>query len=124
MPELVNTAGLPGTKVIPAASYFLSFLALKLIGTKRYAHMGDHAFDPALGLFAGLNVLPKCTAMSTYSYSLDEVHLLRLQKDFVKKAARLGLYDGSIINLDFHTIPITGMNRSSKNIGPAPGEGG
>ena len=25
----------------------------------------DHAFDPGLGLFTGLNVLPKCTAMST-----------------------------------------------------------
>ncbi len=104
-PELVHSAGLPGTKVIPAVSYFLSFLALKLIGTERYAHMGDHAFEPGLGLFAGLNVLPKCTAMSVYSYSLDEVHILKLQQAFVKKAAHLGLYDGSIINLDFHTIP-------------------
>ena len=97
--ELIRSAGLPGTKVIPAISYFLSFLALKLIGTERYAHRGDHAFDPGLGLFAGLNVLPKCTAMSTYSYSLDEVHILKLQQTFVKKAVRLGLYDGSIINL-------------------------
>lgn len=105
VPELVRSAGLPGSKVIPAVSYFLSFLALKLIGTERYAHMGDHAFDPGLGLFAGLNVLPKCTAMSTYSYALDEVHILKLQEAFVKKAARLGLYDGSVINLDFHTIP-------------------
>lgn len=103
--ELVRSAGLPGTKAIPAVSYFLSFLALKLIGTERYGHMGDHAFDPGLGLFAGLNVLPKCTAMSTYSYSLDEVHILKLQQAFVKRALKLGLYDGSIINLDFHTIP-------------------
>lgn len=105
VPELVRSAGLPGSRIIPAVGYFLSFLALKLIGTERYAHMGDHAFDPGLGLFAGLNVLPKCTAMSTYSYSIDEVHLLKLQEAFVKKAVRLGLYEGSIINLDFHTIP-------------------
>jgi transposase len=103
--ELVHSASLSGTKIIPAVSYFLSFLALKLIGTERYGHMGDHAFDPGLGLFAGLNVLPKCTAMSTYSYSLDEVHILKLQQAFVKRALKLGLYDGSIINLDFHTIP-------------------
>jgi transposase len=103
--EMIRSIGLPGTKVIPAVSYFLSFLALKLIGTERYGHMGDHAFDPGLGLFAGLNVLPKCTAMTTYSYSLDEVHILQLQQAFVKKAVRLGLYDGSVINLDFHTIP-------------------
>jgi hypothetical protein len=103
--ELVRAAGLPGTQIIPAVSYLLSFLALKLIGTERYAHMGDHAFDPGLGLFAGLNVLPKCTAMSTYSYSLDEVHILKLQRAFVRRGVQLGLYDGNIINLDFHTIP-------------------
>jgi transposase len=103
--DLIVQAGLPGSQMIPAVSYLLSFLALKLLGTERYAHVGDHAFDPGLGLFAGLNVLPKCTALSTYSYSLDEVHLLRLQKAFIKKANTLGLYDGRIINLDFHTIP-------------------
>jgi hypothetical protein len=91
--------------MIPAISYFLSFLALKLIGTERYAHMCDHGFDMGLGLFAGLNVLPKCTAMSTYSYGLDSMHLLKLQKAFVKQAHKLRLYDSSIINLDFHTIP-------------------
>lgn len=103
--DLIVQAGLPGSQMIPAVSYLLSFLALKLLGTERYAHVGDHAFDPGLGLFAGLNVLPKCTALSTYSYSLDEVHLLRLQKALIKKAYALGLYDGRIINLDFHTIP-------------------
>jgi len=103
--EIVQAAGLPGTKAIPSWSYFLSFLALKLLGTERYAHVGDYAFDPALGLFAGLNVLPKCTAMSTYSYSLDDVHILRLQTAFVGNASRIGLYDGKYVNLDFHTIP-------------------
>lgn len=103
--DVVSSAGLPGTKTIPAMSYFLSFLALKLLGTERYAHAGDHGFDPGLGLFAGLNVLPKCTAMSTYSYSLNEVHIRRLQQEFVKKAMKLGLYDGKLVNLDFHTVP-------------------
>jgi hypothetical protein len=103
--KAVREAALPGTKAIPAMSYFLSFLALKLLGTERYAHISEHAFDPGLGLFAGLNVLPKCTAMSTYSYSLDAMHLLRLQQRFAKQAAKLRLYDTSIVNLDFHTIP-------------------
>ncbi len=103
--NIVKKAGLPGTKMIPATSYLLSFLALKLIGTERYAHMGGHGFDAGLGLFAGLNVLPKCTAMSTYSYGLDSVHLLRLQKAFVKQANKLQLYDSSIVNMDFHTVP-------------------
>jgi transposase len=102
---IANSAGLPGSKIIPAVNYLLSFIALKLIGTERYAHVGDHAFDPALGLFAGLNVLPKCTAMSTYSYSLDETHIQRLQKAFIKNASGIGLYDGKFVNLDFHTVP-------------------
>lgn len=103
--DIVRAARLPGTKAIPATSYLLSFLVLKLLGTERYAHVGDHGFDPGLGLLAGLNVLPKCTAMSTYSYSLDSDHILRLQRAFIKKACKLGLYDGRVINLDFHTVP-------------------
>jgi transposase len=105
LPKVVEDAGLPGSKTIPALQYFLSFLSLKLIGTERFAHIGDHSFDAGLGIFAGLNVLPKCTAMSTYSYSLDAIHLQRLQQSFVKQANRIGLYDKSIVNLDFHTIP-------------------
>ncbi len=102
---IVREAGLPGSKAIPAVSYLLSFLALKLLGDERYAHVGDHGFDPGLGVFAGLNVLPKCTAMSTYSFSLDEVHIQRLQTAFVKRATKLALYDGRLVNLDFHTVP-------------------
>ena len=103
--DIVHAARLPGTRVIPALSYVLSFVALKLLGTERYAHVGEHAFDPALGVFAGLNVLPKCTSLSTYSYSLDEVHLLRLQQAFVRHAHKLRLYDGAVVNLDFHSVP-------------------
>lgn len=103
--KIVASAQLPGSKIVPACNYLLSFLALKLLGTERFAHVGDHSFDAGLGLFAGLNVLPKCTALSTYSYSLDEVHLLRLQSAFVKQGRKLGLYDGKIVNLDFHTVP-------------------
>jgi transposase len=103
--DVVREAALPGTKAIPALSYLLSFLALKLLGNERYAHVGDHSFDPGLGLFAGLNNLPKCTALSTYSYSLDARHIDRLQAAFAKRAAKLGLYEGAMVNLDFHTVP-------------------
>ncbi len=103
--DVVREAGLPGTAAIPALNYLLSFLALKLLGNERYAHVGDHAFDPGSGLFAGLNSLPKCTMMSTYSYSLDEVHIERLQTAFVKRVEKLGLYGSKpVVNLDFHTL--------------------
>ena len=103
--DVVREARLPGTKALPALSYLLSFLALKLLGTERYAHVGEHAFDRGLGLFAGLNVLPKCTAMSTYSFGLDEVHIHRLQSAFVQRAIKLGLYNGKVVNLDFPLDP-------------------
>ena len=104
--EILKKAGLPENKYISAQSYFLSFLALKLLGTERFAHVPDeHSFDFGLGLFAGLNVLPKCTALSTYSYSLDQAHINRLQEAFVNCASRLGIYGGDIVNLDFHTVP-------------------
>jgi len=103
--RVIAKAGIPGNKVISAKNYLHSFLALKLVGTERYGHVGKHAFDPVMGLFAGLNVLPKVTAMSTYSHSLDEVHILRLQQTFIEQGKRLGLYDGKFVNLDFHTIP-------------------
>lgn len=103
--DIIADAGLPGSATIPAASYVLSFLALKLLGTERYAHAGDHAFDAGLGLMCGLTALPKTTALSTYSYSLDEVHLLRLQKAFLKEAMKAGLYRNHVVNLDFHTVP-------------------
>ena len=64
--------------------------------------------DSISGLAAGLNVLPKCTACSTYSYSVDAIHIQRLQAAFVKRAAKLGLYEGRVINLDFHTVPHDG----------------
>jgi hypothetical protein len=118
--DVVKRAGLLGTKAIPAHSYLLSFLALKLLGTERYAHVGDHAFDLGLGLFAGLNVLPKSTAMSTYSYFLDEVHILRLQQVFVRHAAKLGLYGAKVVNLDFHTAPHFGDMPCSKSTGREP----
>lgn len=103
--KIIQSAGLPGSKSIPAMNYFLSFLALKLLGNERYAHVGDRAFDPGLGLFAGLNSIPKCTALSTYAYSLDEIHLTKLQTAFVKQSKKLGLFKGDAVNLDFHTIP-------------------
>jgi len=103
--SVIKKAKLPGNRTLSAMNYILSVLALKLLGTERYSHVGDHSFDPGLGLFAGLNVLPKCTALSTYSYSLDQEHINRLQEAFVGNAHRLGIYDKRVINLDFHTVP-------------------
>ncbi len=48
--------------VVPATSYLLSLLALKLTTTRRVSHADDLATDPGAALFAGLATLPKATA--------------------------------------------------------------
>ncbi len=105
LPQVVEKALLPGSKQIPSLQYFLSFLALKLIGKERLSLINDLNFDEGMGLFAGLNVLPKCTAASDYSYRLDVNSLDRLLQGFVRLMNRQHVYRSKTINLDFHSIP-------------------
>jgi transposase len=105
LPDVVTKASLPGSKQIPSLQFFLSFLAMKLIGKERLSQVNDLNFDQGMGLFAGLNVLPKCTAMSDYSYRLDSSDLDRLLYGFVSQMNRKHAYRSDTINLDFHSIP-------------------
>jgi hypothetical protein len=52
--DMVAAAGYPSTPKIPALSYVLSLLALKLTSTRRISHVYDIAADPGAALFAGL----------------------------------------------------------------------
>jgi hypothetical protein len=67
VPDMVAAAGYPSSPRIPALSYVLSLLALKLTGTRRVSHVYDIAADPGAALLAGLTALPKATALTTYS---------------------------------------------------------
>src|SRR5712692_7281682 len=56
LPALVAAAGYPGTRVIPAISWMLSLLALKLTATRRVSRAGDLLIaDPAAALLAALD---------------------------------------------------------------------
>src|SRR6266540_2521413 len=61
---LVGTAGDPATRVIPATSWLLGLLALKLTRTRRVSHVDALLADPTAGLLAGLAVLPKKSALT------------------------------------------------------------
>ena len=74
LPALARAAGYPGTSVIPAVSWLLSLLALKLTGTRRVSHVDDLLSDPASALFAGLAALPKKSALTSYSWRLAHDH--------------------------------------------------
>src|SRR5258708_8302731 len=79
LPALAATAGYPGTRVIPAVSWLLSLLALKLTRTRRVSHVDDLLADPAAALLAGMAVLPKKSALTGYSYRRLEEHTSELQ---------------------------------------------
>jgi hypothetical protein len=106
LPALARTAGYPGTKVIPAVSWLLSLLALKLTATRRVSHVDDLLDDPASALFAGLAILPKKTALTDYSYRLSHDHqrtfLAALDKQLIGKG--LATAEEAVFDLDFHAV--------------------
>jgi DNA-directed RNA polymerase specialized sigma24 family protein len=105
IPRLVQHAGFPGTKAIPAVQSVLSIVALKLLGRERYSHVMDCCHDLGLGLFAGLNAIPKTTALTTYSYRLSHRKTATFLRSLVTRALKLEAVAGESINLDFHAIP-------------------
>jgi Transposase DDE domain len=104
LPQAIEKAGLPRSSQISALNYVFSMLALKLIGKERLSQINDFNFDNGFGLFAELNVLPKSTAISTYSYRLSQRSVHQFMKEFVVKQNKFKTYGSDTINLDFHTI--------------------
>jgi transposase-like protein len=106
LPALIRAAGYPGTSVIPAVSWLLSLLALKLTGTRRVSHVDDLITDPASALFAGLAVLPKKSALTDYSYRLSHDHQQKFLAALDAKmiASGLATSDEAIFDLDFHAV--------------------
>ena len=90
LPALIRAAGYPGTSVIPAVSWLLSLLALKLTGTRRVSHVDDLLTDPASALFAGLAVLPKKSALTSYSWRLSHDNQQKLLAALDKKMISAG----------------------------------
>ena len=106
LPDLVSAAGYPGTRVIPAVSWLLSLLALKLTRTRRVSHVDDLLADPAAAMLAGLAVLPKKTALTGYSYRLSHAHQQRFLSalDAAMISGGLASSDEAVFDLDFHAI--------------------
>jgi len=108
--QIISGAGFPGTKMIPAEHAVRSILALKLFGNARHTHVMSDVFDEGLGLFAGLNIIPKTSFLSQYSCRVEpQTHplLLRSWFDAIKE---LGYEHGTSFDLDFHTIPSHGAD--------------
>jgi hypothetical protein len=106
--HLVGGAGYPGSRLVPAPSALLSLLALKLLDKERRSHIDDFNFDAALGLFAGLNVLPKKSYATAYSYRTGRDNQRALLAGWVRALSGLLFPAARAFALDFHAIPYRG----------------
>jgi transposase len=105
--DLIESSLYPQTKDMNKLSSILSFVALKLSNARRYTNDDAWCMDRGLGLFAGLNVLPKATWFSSYSHRITR----KMNLDFLKKLHQVWLERGLLsdtANLDFTTIPYWG----------------
>ena len=116
--DIVQKCNLPESGDIGSVQAGLSMLLLKLIGNERLSHMDSYDQEPGFGIFAGLNVLPKSTYMSTYSCSTSEEMLLHFQEELIKQFHHVypNFYQGGFINLDFHSTPNYGDKSEMEKI--------
>ena len=108
--DIVNGAGLPGSKMIPAAHAVRALLALKLFGAARKSHVMSSVFDEGLALFAGLNVVPKRSFLTEYSCRIKPDSYPKLMTAWFDAMSGLELGRGASFDLDFHTIPFHGQD--------------
>ena len=118
LPDLVNfhperlaqSAGLPGSKMIPAAHALRACLALKLWSLERKSHVMAMVADQGFALFSGLNVTPKKSYLSEYSCRITPRQTERLLAAWHDELTGTHLLDGSSFNLDFHSVPYYGAD--------------
>jgi hypothetical protein len=99
----IESSNFPSTSQLNSTQMVLSFLALKLMGNARWSHDSMWSMDRALGLFAGLNVLPKATTLSSYSYRVQRSSNVTFLENLINcfKTEQ----EEAEFNLDFKAIP-------------------
>jgi len=109
--KVIENSEYPFTKSINRLSSILCFLALKTSNVRRYSADDVWCMDRGLGLFAGLNVLPKAAWYSSYSDRVTpDMNLSFLRS--LHKIWKDNNFLSDTINLDFTTIPYWGDDDS------------
>ena len=108
--SLAGSAALPGSEMIPAGHALRAALALKLWSIERKSHVMALVADQGLGLFCGLNVIPKKSYLSEYSSRIDHAKTTRLLAAWHRQVAEESLFGGDSFNLDFHSVPYYGAD--------------
>jgi hypothetical protein len=112
--EAIAASSYPGTKDIDKLSSILSFIALKLSDIRRYSDDDLWCMDRGMGLFAGLNVLPKSSWLSSYSSRVTKEMNLAFLRSLHQIWSSHGLLSDTC-NLDFTTIPYWGDDSHLEN---------
>jgi hypothetical protein len=102
--RLIVETGFPQTRVLSNINSIFSILTLKLMDKERLSHSHGLSFDAGLGLFAGLNALPKDGCMSSYSFNVTREMNIKFLKLLALKVNNIIGLSGEI-NLDFTAIP-------------------
>jgi hypothetical protein len=106
--QLVAAAAYPGSEMVPPPAAILALLVLKLLDKERRSHIDDFDLDEALGLFAGLNILPKKSFVTDYSYRTTRENQLGLLRGRVPAPGAALFPAADTFSLDFHPIPYRG----------------
>lgn len=112
--KLIRRSDYPGTKTIPVLNSILSFLALKMTNVRRYSADDVWCVDRCLGLFAGLNVLPKAAWFSSYSHRVTREMNLTFLRGLHEVWYKNNLLSDTA-NLDFVSIPYWGDDSHLEN---------
>ena len=112
--QIIKSSGYPETKEIDVLSSILSFIALKLSNVRRYSADDVWCMDRGLGLFAGLNVLPKAAWFTSYSHRITRTTNLSFLRKLNHIWKKTGLLSDTA-NLDFKTIPYWGDGSHLEN---------
>ena len=112
--DAIAQSNYPGTKSIETLNSILSFIALKASNIRRYSSDDRWCMDRGLGLFAGLNVLPKAAWYTSYSHRVTSEMNLQFLKSLHKIWVENDLL-GDTSNLDFTTIPYWGESDHLEN---------
>jgi len=112
--KIIENSDYPETSVINRLSSILAFLALKLSNIERYSMDDIWCMDRGMGLFAGLNVLPKAAWYSSYSSRVTrEMNIAFLQS--LRQLWYQCEMQSDTVNLDFTAIPYWGDDDPFEN---------
>ncbi len=106
--SLAHRARLPGSKMIPPAHALRACLALKLWSIERKSHVMALVADPGLGLFCGLNCIPKRSYFAHYSERVDHRKTTAMLGAWYDLVTNSEPWPGRSFDLDFHSIPYYG----------------